>query len=121
MRTLLEATGQMVEEASSGSQAVSLAMRQPYDIILMDLQMPGMDGFAASRAIRQLSQFNNTTPIVALSANVLSEHVEESERAGMNDHVGKPIVPARLFSTLNRWAGVRVQSTASVAAEPRGG
>ena len=118
VRTLLEATGQTVEEASSGSLAVSLAMRQPYDIILMDLQMPGMDGFAASRAIRQLSQWNNTTPIVALSANVLSEHVEEAERAGMNDHVGKPIVPARLFSALNRWAGVRLQPPESAVPVP---
>ena len=99
-----------VEEAPSGFQAVSLAMGQPYDIILMDLQMPGMDGFAASRAIRQLSHLNNNTPIIALSANVLAEHIEEAKRAGMNDHVSKPIVPARLFSALNRWAGERIPS-----------
>ena len=87
-----------------------MAMRQPYDIILMDLQMPGMDGFAAARAIRQLSKENAATPIIALSANVLAEHVDEAREAGMNDHVGKPIVPARLFATLNRWSGVRLQT-----------
>ena len=108
VRALLEAVGQQVEEASGGPQAVSLAVRQTFDLILMDLQMPGMDGFATTRAIRQLSPENSTTPIVALSANVLPEHVVEAERAGMNDHIGKPIVPARLIAMINRWAGVRV-------------
>jgi CheY-like chemotaxis protein len=87
----------------------------------MDLQMPVMDGFAASRAIRRLSAENATTPIIALSANVLAEHIEEAEQAGMSDHVDKPIVPARLFAVLNRWAGVRVASpsgTTSTAALP---
>ncbi|MFM1958803.1 MAG: hypothetical protein RL588_320 [Pseudomonadota bacterium] len=108
VRALLEAVGQEVEEASGGAQAVSMTVRQTYDLILMDLQMPGMDGFATTRAIRQLSQENRSTPIVALSANVLPEHVTEAEKAGMNDHIGKPIVPARLIAALNRWAGVRV-------------
>jgi len=99
-----------VEEASGGAQAVSLAVSQTFDLILMDLQMPGMDGFATARAVRQLSQENSTTPIVALSANVLPDQVAEAERAGMNDHIGKPIVPAKLIATINRWAGVRVQA-----------
>ena len=115
VRALLEAVGQEVEEASGGAQAVSMAVRQTYDLILMDLQMPGMDGFATTRAIRQMSQENRSTPIVALSANVLPEHVAEAEKAGMNDHIGKPIVPARLIATLSRWAGVRV------GAEPASG
>jgi len=110
VRALLEAVGQRVEEASGGAQAVSLAVSQTFDLILMDLQMPGMDGFATARAIRQLSQENSTTPIVALSANVLPDQVAEAERAGMNDHIGKPIVPAKLIATINRWAGVRVQA-----------
>ena len=109
VRALLEAAGQDVDEAAGGAQAVSMAVRRTYDLILMDLQMPGMDGFATARAIRRLSQENRSTPIVALSANVLPEHVAEAEKAGMNDHIGKPIVPARLIATLNRWAGVRVE------------
>ena len=108
VRVLLEAARQTVHEASGGAQAVSLAVRRGFDLILMDLQMPGMDGFATTKAIRQLSPDNRTTPIIALSANVLPEHVAEAERAGMNDHIGKPIVPARLVALLNRWAGVRV-------------
>ena len=114
VRALLEATGQQVHEASGGAQAVSLAVRQTFDLILMDLQMPGMDGFATTRAIRRLSPENSTTPIIALSANVLPEHVDAAERAGMNDHIGKPIVPAKLFAVLNRWAGVRVAPTLEV-------
>jgi CheY-like chemotaxis protein len=50
-----------------------------------------------------------------LSANVLPEHVMEAERAGMNDHIGKPIIPARLIAMINRWAGVRVQPDEVVA------
>jgi PAS domain S-box-containing protein len=109
VRALLHAAGQdRMDEASNGPEAISMAVRQSYDIILMDLQMPGMDGFAASLAIRQRSKLNHNTPIIALSANVMAEHFDEAQRAGMNDHVGKPIAQARLFSALNRWGGVRV-------------
>ena len=124
VRALLGAAGDAgmkVDEAASGPEAISMAVSTTYDLILMDLQMPGMDGFAASRAIRRLSAENATTPIIALSANVLAEHIEEAEQAGMSDHVDKPIVPARLFAVLNRWAGVRVASpsgTTSTAALP---
>ena len=108
VRALLEAIGQDVEEADSGAAAVSAAMRRPYDLILMDLQMPGMDGFAAARAIRALESENSLTPIVALSANVLPEHLKASSDAGMNDHIGKPISPAMLIGAVQRWGGVRV-------------
>jgi CheY-like chemotaxis protein len=87
-------------------------VRETFDLILMDLQMPGMDGIATTRAIREVSKENRTTPIIALSANVLPEQVAEAYRAGMNDHVGKPIVPALLIAALNRWAGVRISSDA---------
>ena len=119
VRALLAAAGlDRVEEASNGPEAIAMATRQPYDIILMDLQMPGMDGLAAARAIRERSRANATTPIIALSANVLAEHIQEAGRAGMNDHVGKPIVPAQLFTVLNRWAGVRLDPPPGAAATP---
>jgi len=91
VRALLEAVGQAVDEADSGAAAVSMAMTGAYDLILMDLQMPGMDGFAAARAIRALDSENSQTPIVAISANVLPDHLKASSEAGMNDHIGKPI------------------------------
>jgi CheY-like chemotaxis protein len=81
----------------------------------MDLQMPGMDGFTAARAIRDLASPNQHTPIVALSANVLPEHVEACAEAGMNDHVAKPISPAELIAAVAMWAGVERQGLS----EPR--
>ncbi len=113
VRALLEAIGQTVEEAESGVAAVSAAMTRPYALILMDLQMPGMDGLAAARAIRALASENSQTPIIALSANVLPEHLRASLEAGMNDHIGKPISPAALIGAVQKWAGVRVAETVS--------
>ena len=72
--------------------------------------MPGMDGLAAARAIRALESDNSQTPIVALSANVLPDHLKASAEAGMNDHIGKPISPAALIGALQKWAGVRVSA-----------
>ncbi|MFI4975380.1 MAG: PAS domain S-box protein [Caulobacterales bacterium] len=108
---VLRAMGHSVEEAASGAEAVKAAISHPFDLIFMDLQMPGMDGFASARAIRNLASANRLTPIVALSANVLPEHVEASAAAGMNDHVAKPIAPAELVAALSRWSGVRLDET----------
>jgi signal transduction histidine kinase/ActR/RegA family two-component response regulator len=117
IRTLLEALGHRVTEAESGQSALRQAAVQTFDLILMDLQMPGMDGFAAARAIRASHTVNATTPIIALSANVLAEHVRASAAAGMNDHLAKPIVLTALVDTLARWAGVRLESVAVTAAK----
>ena len=71
--------------------------------------MPGMDGFATARAIRLSETTNATTPIIALSANVLQEHIQASAEAGMNDHMGKPIIFKTLIETISRWADVRLE------------
>jgi signal transduction histidine kinase/ActR/RegA family two-component response regulator len=105
IRAILEASGHRVEEAAGGAEAVNAVIRSPFDLIFMDLQMPGMDGFAAARAIRAIDAPGRSTPIVALSANVLAEHVDASAEAGMNDHIGKPIVVAELLGAVGRWAG----------------
>ncbi len=110
IRALLEALGHVVTEADSGASALREAEAQAFDLILMDLQMPGMDGFAAARAIRASQRANAATPIIALSANVLAEHVQASASAGMNDHLAKPIVLPALVDTLALWAGVRLDS-----------
>ncbi len=109
IRTLLEAVGHQVTEAESGEDALSQTASVAFDLILMDLQMPGMDGFAAARAIRRSHTVNAATPIIALSANVLAEHVHASAEAGMNDHLAKPIVLKALLETISRWAGVRLE------------
>jgi len=109
VRAILDAAGHFVEEAASGAAAMAAALGPPFDLILMDLQMPGMDGYASAKSIRALASANRLTPIVALSANVLPEHVTASGAAGMNDHLAKPIVPADLLEAVSRWAGVRVE------------
>jgi PAS domain S-box-containing protein len=105
IRTMLTPFGHSFEEVDNGADAVRAALRSGFDLILMDLQMPGMDGFEASRMIRATAALNRTTPILALSANVLPAHVDASRAAGMDDHLGKPIVPAVLAAKVAMWAG----------------
>jgi CheY-like chemotaxis protein len=109
---LLGVFGHTLSEASGGAEAVLAAARTPFDLILMDLQMPGMDGLAATRAIRAGPPLNRATPIVALSANILPNHLEACRLAGMNDHIGKPIDTRELLTKVVRWTG---QPTAALA------
>jgi len=92
-----------VVEAASGPEAVAAAGRTPFDLILMDLQMPGMDGMAAAAAIRAAPGPNRATPILALTANVLPSQVEACRKAGMDDHIGKPIAPEELLGKIAQW------------------
>jgi PAS domain S-box-containing protein len=103
VRTMLSPFGYDLVEAASGAEAVAAALANHFDLILMDLQMPGMDGLAATRAIRQTCELNRATPILALSANVLPIHLAESAQAGMDDHIAKPIAPAELLTKIARW------------------
>ena len=93
-----------LSQAADGVEAVEAALREPFDLILMDLQMPRMNGLSATQAIRERSKLNRATPIVAVTANVLPQHVAECLQAGMNDHVGKPINPEILLTKIARWA-----------------
>jgi PAS domain S-box-containing protein len=104
---LLGVFGHELSEACGGAEAVEAAAQRPFDLILMDLQMPGMDGLAATRAIRADSPFNRTTPIVALSANILPTHLEACRIAGMDDHIGKPIDTRELLTKVARWSAGR--------------
>jgi signal transduction histidine kinase/ActR/RegA family two-component response regulator len=91
--------------AANGVEAVEAAAREAFDLILMDVQMPGMDGLAATQAIRHAPGPNAAAPILALSANVMEQQVEAYRAAGMNDHIAKPINPADLLGKIDRWAG----------------
>jgi two-component system sensor histidine kinase/response regulator len=99
---LLNEAGLRVDVAEDGAVAVAAARRERYDLILMDMQMPVMDGLAATRAIRQLPEYAEV-PILAMTANAFDEDRRQCLEAGMNDHVPKPVDPARLFATLMRW------------------
>ena len=105
VRAMLEPLGHTFVEACNGVEAVEASLREPFDLILMDLQMPGMDGVSAAKAIRAGSPVNKLTPILALSANVLPDHLEACAAAGMDDHIGKPIQPMRLLTKVAEWAG----------------
>ena len=99
---LLRSVGLSVDTAENGRQAVERAVAQGYDLVLMDVQMPILDGLKASLAIRALPGWTST-PIIAMTANVFEDDREACLAAGMNDFVGKPVDPDRLFATLLKW------------------
>ncbi|MDH4385522.1 MAG: ATP-binding protein [Caulobacter sp.] len=102
---LLEPFDVEIETANDGVEAVEAAGRARFDLILMDLQMPNMDGLTATKHIRAAAApGQRRVPIVALTANVLPEQIARCLEAGMDDHLGKPIHPERLVNTISRWA-----------------
>ncbi|MCK6426546.1 MAG: response regulator [Burkholderiaceae bacterium] len=119
---LLRSEGIQVDEAVDGEQALHQVQQQDYDGVLMDLQMPVMDGLEAARRIRALAQQPGgerfaTLPMIAMTALAMPQDVEASRAAGMNDHVTKPIVPERLLATLQRWVRPPAARPAARAAE----
>jgi len=92
-------------EAADGLEALEAARRNPFDLVLMDLQMPGMDGMAAARAIRGGALLNRGTPILAVSASVQPSDVEACRLAGMDDHIPKPINARELLGKVAHWTG----------------
>jgi two-component system sensor histidine kinase/response regulator len=103
---ILEGAGLTVHTAGDGREAVAMVTGNDYDIVLMDMQMPVMDGITATREIRKDERFR-TLPIVAMTANVMSRDIERCREAGMEDHIGKPIDPDDLFATLMQWVKPR--------------
>ena len=101
-RDLLEAVGLVVDLAEDGQRALALARQHPYALILMDMQMPLMNGVDAARAIRADS-LNTSTPILAMTANAFDEDRQRCLEAGMNDHIAKPVNPDKLYETLLAW------------------
>jgi signal transduction histidine kinase/DNA-binding response OmpR family regulator len=103
---LLEGAPVTVSEADNGEVAIRMLNESKYDMVLMDMQMPVMDGLAATHAIRQNSQFKDL-PIIAMTANAMAGDRERCLKAGMNDHLAKPIDPDKLFDALLRWIPAR--------------
>jgi len=102
---LLRRLGCQVDLVSNGLEAISAVQRIPYDLILMDVQMPEMDGIAAAQAIRRLPGDVRRIPIIALTANAMAGQREEYIEAGMDDYVSKPIDMAQLMGAMTRLCG----------------
>jgi CheY-like chemotaxis protein len=96
-RKMIEKFGAVVITADNGATAIKLTQSIDFDLILMDLQMPVLDGFGAAREIRNL---NYKKPIIALSASAYKEDIENSLDAGMNGHLHKPFTEAELFQVI---------------------
>ncbi|RYZ68755.1 MAG: response regulator, partial [Proteobacteria bacterium] len=103
---LLEKSGYSVACVSSGKEAVERMRAEKFDLILMDCQMPEMDGYEATRDLRADSHPEiRDVPIVALTANAMAGDQERCFEAGMDDYLSKPLKRERLVETLNRWIG----------------
>jgi CheY-like chemotaxis protein len=118
--TLVRAMGHEAETVGDGAAAIEAARTGLYDLILMDIHMPRLDGLAATRAIRDLEGDAASTPIVALTANVLPDQIAVYRSSGMDDHVGKPIDPSELLSKIASWGAGRA-SLAKAARSRAGG
>jgi CheY-like chemotaxis protein len=99
---LLRLVDLKVEVADNGRIAVDMARRGAYDLILMDMQMPEMDGLEAARSIRTVPELDST-PVVAMTASAFGADRDACLAAGMNDHIGKPVNPATLYEKMLRW------------------
>ena len=105
---LLGRLGYQVDLAENGLQGVEAAARQRYALILMDMQMPVMDGLTATRRIRELGGANRDVPIVALTANAMQSDQDACHEAGMNDFLAKPFDRAGLMACIERWLAPQI-------------
>jgi CheY-like chemotaxis protein len=109
-KLILQRAGFLIDLVADGSEAVIAHSRHPYDVILMDCQMPIMDGFEASRKIRELD--GKQPVIIAVTANALVGERERCLEAGMNDYLSKPFQAEQLVGVIKKWAAVERDKSA---------
>jgi CheY-like chemotaxis protein len=115
---LLEYNGATVAIANHGKEALDMLSQSSFDCILMDVQMPVMDGLEAARLIRTNPQWSNAL-IIAVTANADQHHKNLCQNAGMNDFLAKPIDPERLVDTLLKWLAPKNGAIGSVTGANR--
>jgi len=111
---MLQKQGYSVAVAENGQEALTMLRQQPFDLVLMDIQMPVMDGLEATREIRACGAPIGDVPIIAMTAHAMKSHQDMSLAAGMNDYLPKPINPRELYSMVSKW----VKNAAAEKAEP---
>lgn len=114
---LLRGLNTLVVQASNGLQAIDACKTQQFDVIFMDIQMPGMDGFQTTKHIRELEKDVQRTPIIALTAHSLTEQKAELLIAGMDDCISKPVSESQLAHIINRWTSLSGKKEVVVAQE----
>lgn len=116
LRAMLSKAGHQIDTVSNGMEAVTAVMQFQYDLVLMDVQMPEMDGITATKRIRQIPGKGADLPIVAVTANAMKGDREKYLAAGMSDYVCKPISPQELAAAISRQSGVRAKLESVVPA-----
>lgn len=111
-RRMLERLGLAVHVVKNGAEAITAATQESFDLILMDCQMPEIDGFEATGKIRELGEPQGSLPIIALTANAMAGDREKCLAAGMDDFLSKPLLPERLQEALTRWGLAEVIKSA---------
>lgn len=109
-RLVLKEIGCKTTFANNGKECLELLKKEPFDCILMDIQMPVMDGIEATQVIR--NEFKSTIPIIGLSANVYKEDIAKSLAAGMNDHIGKPYTEEQIYRVIKNHVALPLQMPA---------
>jgi CheY-like chemotaxis protein len=105
LKMLLELAGHNVQQVSDGDLAIKRLQEEPFDLVLMDVQMPGIDGPTATQLIRTMEGPNRSVPIVAVTANTDQIEHERYRASGMTDCIAKPIEAEILFETIHRLVG----------------
>ncbi|EOD78799.1 sensor histidine kinase/response regulator [Grimontia indica] len=104
-RTMLERAGFRVTTANNGKEAISAIEKEEFALVLMDLQMPEMDGFTACETIRALNEHGRTLPILAMTANVTEKDREKCKEVGMDDFLAKPVNKRKMIDVIESWTG----------------